>query len=119
MKFGFKNKNKHVKCGSKIKSVLFKVCSITCYTFFQSFGQLMNNKNYFMLPLSAFGLLYIFLVCLSYPLTSLRNLEITAGLLEDISIIYFNNILKELIFSYMSYISTLNYFEFSILLKIV
>ena len=40
---------KHVKFGRMMKNALFKVCSIACYTFFSSFGQLVNTtpvKNF-------------------------------------------------------------------------
>ena len=42
---------KHVKIRRMIKSVLFKVCSIACYTFFPSFGQFLNTT-----PLKIFSL---------------------------------------------------------------
>ena len=35
--------NKHVKFGRRMKSVLFKECSIACYTFPPSFGQFVNT----------------------------------------------------------------------------
>ena len=41
MKCGFFPK-KHVKFGRIIKSALFKVCSIVCYTFFSFLGQFVN-----------------------------------------------------------------------------
>ena len=41
---GFFSLKKHVKVGRMIKSALFKLCSIACYTFFPSFGQFVNTK---------------------------------------------------------------------------
>ena len=47
MKHGFLFTKKHVKCGRMIKSALFKVRSIACYTFsppFEQFGNTTSEK---------------------------------------------------------------------------
>ena len=43
MKCGFVFKEKNIIFGRMIKSALFKVCSIACYTFFPTFGQIVNT----------------------------------------------------------------------------
>ena len=44
---------KHLKFGKMIKSALFEVCSIACYTFFPSYGQFMNTTPVKSSPLAA------------------------------------------------------------------
>ena len=41
---------KHVKFGKMIKSDLFKVCSVACYTFFSSFGKFVNTTPLKIFP---------------------------------------------------------------------
>ena len=51
---------KHVKFGRIIKSDLFKVCSIFCYTFFPSFGQFVNTTKVKIFPFCREAIFYVF-----------------------------------------------------------